>query len=52
MDIATDKSRLQIIDLSQTIASNFYRVRADWQIDTKITFANQFSLISPNVPIA
>jgi hypothetical protein len=52
MDIATENSRLQIIDLSATIASNYYRIRADWQIDTQITFANQFSLISPDVPIA
>ena len=49
MDIATDQANLNIIDLSRTINENFWSIRADWQIDTKITFANQFSLISPLV---
>ena len=49
MDIATETARLLIVDQTPTVLNNVYAVRADWQLDTKITFAEQFSIISPLV---
>lgn len=49
MDIATDDARMSIIDLTPNQNVNKYSVRADWSLDTKITYPEQFSIISPLV---